>query len=76
MKKNMYWDAVHQGWVSTGGAYITQLEEKMAEFLNVPMTVACQSGTAALHLALMECGVQPGDCVSGTNGNIYCGSQS
>lgn len=56
-------DAVHQGWVSTGGAYITQLEEKMAEFLNVPMTVACQSGTAALHLALMECGVQPGDCV-------------
>ena len=56
-------DAVHQGWVSTDGAYITQLEEKMAEFLNVPMTGACQSGTAALHLALMECGVQPGDCV-------------
>ena len=28
-------DAVHQGWVSTGGAYIAQLEEKMAEFLNV-----------------------------------------
>ena len=22
-------DAVHQGWVSTGGAYIAQLEEKM-----------------------------------------------
>lgn len=56
-------DAVHQGWVSTGGAYITQLEEKLADFLKVPMTVACQSGTAAIHLALMECGVQPGDMV-------------
>lgn len=56
-------DAVHQGWVSTGGAYITQLEEMLAEFLHEPMTVACQSGTAALHLALMECGVQPGDSV-------------
>ena len=25
-------DAVGQGWVSTGGAYITQMEEKMAEY--------------------------------------------
>ena len=25
-------DAVQQGWVSTGGAYINQLEEKLAEF--------------------------------------------
>lgn len=54
-------DAVHQGWVSTGGAYITRLEELLAEFLQVKKVVACQSGTAALHLALMECGVQPGD---------------
>lgn len=56
-------DAVHQGWVSTGGAYITKLEELLAEFLHVKKVVACQSGTAALHLALMECGVQPGDLV-------------
>ena len=26
-------DAVHQGWVSTGGAYIVQFEEKLAAFL-------------------------------------------
>ena len=24
-------DALDQGWVSTGGAYITELEEKLAE---------------------------------------------
>ena len=56
-------DALEQGWVSTGGAYITRLEEQMAEFLHVEKVAACQSGTAGLHLALMECGVQPGDMV-------------
>lgn len=56
-------DALEQGWVSTGGAYITKLEEQMADFLHVEKVAACQSGTAGLHLALMECGVMPGDMV-------------
>lgn len=56
-------DAVDQGWVSTGGAYITKLEEEMARFLNVDEVSACQSGTSALHLALIESGVLPGDMV-------------
>ncbi len=56
-------DALAQGWVSTGGAYITRLEEQLAAYLNVKKAAACQSGTAALHLALLECGVQPGDLV-------------
>lgn len=56
-------DALDQGWVSTGGAYITQLEEKLAAYLHADKVAACQSGTAALHLALLECDVQPGDMV-------------
>ena len=56
-------DAVKQGWVSTGGAYINELEDKLAEFIDAPAVMACQSGTAALHLALRECGVEPGDMV-------------
>lgn len=56
-------DAVRQGWVSTGGAYIVELEKKLAEYLQVSKVVACQSGTSALHLALMECNVQPNDMV-------------
>lgn len=56
-------DALDQGWVSTGGAYITKLEEKLADFLNVEKTAAVQSGTSALHLSLIACGVQPGDMV-------------
>lgn len=76
-------EAVSQGWVSTGGAYITQLENSIASFLNVDDAVACQSGTAALHLALMECGLREGECVivptltfiAAVNPVKYCGAE-
>lgn len=56
-------DALEQGWVSTGGAYITKLERALAEFLHTDNVAACQSGTAALHLSLVEAGIKPGDVV-------------
>lgn len=56
-------DAIDQGWVSTGGAYITKLEQEMAKFLHTDNVAACQSGTSALHLSLIEIGVKPGDMV-------------
>ena len=56
-------DAIDQGWVSTGGAYITKLEQEMAKFLHTDNVAACQSGTSALHLSLVEIGVEPGDMV-------------
>ncbi len=56
-------DALDQGWVSTGGAYITRLEKDMADFLKVSNVAACQSGTSALHLSLIEAGVMPQDVV-------------
>lgn len=55
--------AIEQGWVSTGGAYITKLEEMLAEYLYVENVSACQSGTSGIHLALISCGVEPGDMV-------------
>lgn len=54
-------DAVESEWVSTGGSYITKFEDKISKYLNVDMAVACQSGTAALHLALIESGVTEND---------------
>ena len=56
-------DAIEQGWVSTGGAYINDLEKKLAEYLHVDDVVACQSGTSGIHMALVESGVRPGDMV-------------
>lgn len=56
-------DALEQGWVSTGGAYITKLEHEIAKFLHIENVAACQSGTSALHLSLVEADVKPGDVV-------------
>lgn len=56
-------DALDQGWVSTGGAYITKLEQEMAKFLHTDNVAACQSGTSSLHLSLVEAGVKPRDVV-------------
>lgn len=56
-------NAIDQGWVSTGGAYITKLEKSLAEFLGVENVAACQSGTSAIHLSLVDAGVKPGDIV-------------
>lgn len=56
-------EALEQGWVSTGGAYITKLEQQMADYLHTDNVAACQSGTSALHLSLVEAEVKPGDTV-------------
>lgn len=56
-------DAITSTFVSTVGAYVSQMEKKMAEFLHVGNVAVCQSGTSALHLSLVETGVKPGDIV-------------
>lgn len=50
-------DAVEEEWVSTGGAYIDRFEKEISEYLKIKVAVACQSGTAALHLSLIQSGV-------------------
>ena len=56
-------EAVQAGWVSTGGAFIRRMEQDLAAFLHVENVACCQSGTSALHLALVDAGVRPGDVV-------------
>lgn len=51
-------DAIEKEWVSTGGDYIERLEINIADYLEVNCAIACQSGTAGLHLALILSGVQ------------------
>lgn len=53
--------AIETEWVSTGGAYISAFENKIAEYVGVSEAVACQSGTAGLHLAMIVNGIGPGD---------------
>ncbi|MBF8984175.1 LegC family aminotransferase [Lutibacter sp. B2] len=53
--------AIEEEWVSTGGEYIKEFEKNIANYLKVKEAVACQSGTAAIHLALKLSGVGLGD---------------
>lgn len=54
-------DALQEEWVSTAGKYIEDFENIIKKYVNIEGAVACQSGTAGLHLALMICGVNAGD---------------
>jgi len=54
-------ECIETGWVSTGGRFITEFEEKIATYLRVDEAVSTQCGTAGLHLALMVAGVEPED---------------
>lgn len=56
-------DAIQSTFVSTVGGYVARMEKELAAFLNVENVAVCQSGTAALHLAMVEAGVRPGDTV-------------
>lgn len=55
--------AVETEWVSTAGPYVSDFEKAVADYTGAPGAVSCQSGTAGLHIALMLCGVTPGDMV-------------
>lgn len=55
--------AVETEWVSTAGPYVSDFEKAVAEYVGTPGAVACQSGTAGLHIALQLCGVTREDLV-------------
>ena len=54
-------DALLKGMVSTATPQVTEFEQKLAGYLGMPDAVATNSCTAALHLALLVCGIGPGD---------------
>lgn len=56
-------DALNAGWVSTAGSYVNSFEKSVAAFVKAKGAVACQSGTAGLHVALMLMGVTSSDAV-------------
>ncbi len=53
-------EVIRSGWVSQG-PICAQFEQAVADFVGVAYGRATNSGTSALHLALLACGIQPGD---------------
>ncbi|WP_414838649.1 LegC family aminotransferase [Carnobacterium sp. TMP28] len=58
---NYVTQAVKDEWVSTGGSYIEMFEKNISAYLGVEQAAAVQSGTAGLHLSLIQSGVGLGD---------------
>ncbi|KUG13365.1 pyridoxal phosphate-dependent aminotransferase [Elizabethkingia sp. HvH-WGS333] len=55
-------EAFNENWVAPLGPNVNGFEEDLEKYLNADIKVAALSaGTAALHLALIECGVDYGD---------------
>jgi dTDP-4-amino-4,6-dideoxygalactose transaminase len=57
-------EALASGWIAPLGPQVEAFEREFAETVGVPYALALSSGTAALHLALIEAGVQAGDEVA------------
>ncbi|HET7046359.1 MAG TPA: DegT/DnrJ/EryC1/StrS family aminotransferase [Gaiellaceae bacterium] len=53
-------ETIRSGWLTTGPK-AAELEARAAELLEARHVLAVASGTAALHLALLAVGVEPGD---------------
>ena len=56
-------EAIETNWKSTVGKNIDEVEKTICEKLGCKYAVAVINGTAALHLAVIEAGVKPGDTV-------------
>ncbi|HSW69966.1 MAG TPA: DegT/DnrJ/EryC1/StrS aminotransferase family protein [Gammaproteobacteria bacterium] len=48
-------------WISSKGKFITEFEEKFAQYIGAPYATSVCNGTVALHLALLALDIQPGD---------------
>jgi dTDP-4-amino-4,6-dideoxygalactose transaminase len=53
--------AISSGQIATSGGFITEFEQKLSRRVKTHEVVALNSGTSALHLALIILGVEAGD---------------
>lgn len=75
-------EAIATEWVSTGGKFINQFEAKIAEYVGSNNAVACQSGTAGLHIACILADITINDeviaptltFIAAINPIRYCGA--
>lgn len=76
-------DAFKTNWIAPLGPHVDGFERELAAHVGVGHGAAVSSGTAAIHLALLLLGVQPGDTVfcssltfvGSCNPILYCGAR-
>jgi perosamine synthetase len=75
-------EVMRSGWV-TQGEVVRDFETEFARFCRARFAVATNTGTAALHTALLALGVGPGDevvttplsCIASANPILFCGAR-
>jgi dTDP-4-amino-4,6-dideoxygalactose transaminase len=81
-ERELLLEATGSNWITTLGPQVDAFEKEVCEKIGVKYAVALASGTAALHLALLMLGVEPGDEVlcstltfsATANAIAYCGA--
>ena len=76
-------DAFRTNWIAPLGPHVDGFERELAAHVGIGHAAAVSSGTAAIHLALLLLGVEPGDTVfcssltfvGSCNPILYCGAQ-
>jgi dTDP-4-amino-4,6-dideoxygalactose transaminase len=76
-------EAFRTNWIAPLGPHVDGFERELAAYAGVGHAAAVSSGTAAIHLALLLLGVQPGDTVfcssltfvGSCNPILYCGAR-
>ena len=56
-------EAFRENWIAPLGPNVNGFEDDLKSFLNAGAVAALNSGTGALHLALVQLGVSAGDFV-------------
>ena len=54
-------DCLDTSWISSAGKYIPAFEHAFSRYCGARHGIACSSGTAAIHLALLALEIGPGD---------------
>jgi perosamine synthetase len=75
-------EVVESGFVSSAGPMVAKFETAFADYLGVEHALATNSGTSALHLALLALGIGAGDevivpdftMIATANAVLYCGA--
>ena len=76
-------EAIDSTFVSSVGKYVTEFEEKLAEFVGAKYAIATSNGTSALHIGLKLLGVdentevitQPLTFIATANAIAYCNAK-